>query len=102
MRRAADNMSPVNADSVSFAGLLPNRRPDYFPPAAGRYEVKPGLVRFGKPLGGGESDGHVFQFDATFPTYRRGKLAARQERLGKYFQTDRLSADAQAAVCRFV
>ena len=41
--------------------------PDYFPLAEGRYEVKPGLIRFGKDVGGGDADGHVFQIDSSFP-----------------------------------
>jgi hypothetical protein len=82
--------------------LLPNNPPEYFPPATGRYDVKPGLVRFGKPLGGGEADGHVFQFDASFPRYREAKLAARRERLDKYFRTMRLTPDVEARVCRFI
>jgi hypothetical protein len=60
------------------------------------------LIRFGKPLGGGEADGHVFQLDATFPRYLRAKLAARAERLGKYFQTSALSCDVRRRVCRFI
>jgi hypothetical protein len=99
---AAGNMGPVERHSALPATALPTERPDYFPPAGGRYEVKPGLIRFGKPLGGGEADGHVFQLDATFPTYRRAKLAARQERLGKYFQTSGYSPEVQGAICDFI
>jgi hypothetical protein len=92
----------VHPDPTDAAAALPHGRPDYFPPAGGRYEVKPGLVRFGRELGGGEADGHVFQLDGTFPAYRRAKLAARQERLGKYFQTCTLSPAVRGAVCRFI
>jgi dimethylamine monooxygenase subunit A len=76
--------------------------PDYFPPAGGRYEVKPGLVRFGRDLGGGEADRHVFQIDASFPHYHRAKLAARAERPGKYFQTHRFEPHVADAVNRFI
>src|SRR5687767_1823826 len=82
--------------------MLARTPPDYFPPAAGRYEIKPGLVRFGRPLGGGEADGHVFQIDSTFPVYHRAKLAARTERLSKYFQTDRFDQHAAPAINKFV
>jgi hypothetical protein len=92
----------VDAAPDLFATALPHRRPDYFPPAGGRYEVKPGLVRFGKPLGGGEADGHVFQIDATFPAYRRAKRVARGERLTKYFQTSDFSSEVRNTICRFI
>jgi hypothetical protein len=81
---------------------LPAQLPDYFPPAGGRYEVKPGLMRFGRDSGGGEADGHVFQFDATFPRYRQNKLAARAERLGKYYATHDLTPRVESAVTRFI
>jgi hypothetical protein len=80
----------------------PTTIPDYFPPAVGRYEVKPGLVRFGRPIGGGDADGHVFQLDAAFPRFRRAKLDARRERLGKYFVTHELAAPVARAVAEFV
>jgi hypothetical protein len=81
---------------------LPTKLPDYFPPAVGRYEVKPGLVRFGKPLGAGVADGHVFQLDATFPRYRRVKLAARAERAHKYFRTHELTPTVERTVGDFI
>src|SRR5687768_10871000 len=84
------------------AEQLPSRLPDYFPPASGRYEVKPGLVRFGRDLGGGEADGHVFQLDATFPRYRQAKLSARKERLDKYFQTYAFEPEVAGAVISFI
>lgn len=81
---------------------LPTAIPDYFPPAGGRYEVKPGLFKFGKSLGGGAADQHVFQFDSTFPRYRQNKLAARAERLGKYFCTRDFTPEVERAVTRFI
>ena len=84
------------------AAELPTDLPDYFPPAVGRYEVKPGLARFGKPLGGGTADGHVFQLDATFSRFRRAKLDARRERLGKYFVTHRFERAVERAVVEFI
>jgi dimethylamine monooxygenase subunit A len=88
----------VSAPAVA----LPHELPDYFPPAVGRYEVKPGLVRFGKPLGGGEKDGHVFQLDATFPLFRANKLAARRERLDKYLRTHRFDPAVERVVSNFI
>jgi hypothetical protein len=76
--------------------------PNYFPFSCGRYEVKPGLFRFGKPLGGGRADNHVFQLDEAFAHYRERKLASRAERLTKYFQTHLLSRDVEAAVAEFI
>jgi hypothetical protein len=84
------------------AELPPAAMPDYFPPAVGRYEVKPGLARFGKPLGGGAADGHVFQLDATFPRFRRAKLDARRERLGKYFVTHGFEPPVERTVVEFI
>lgn len=81
---------------------LPKALPDYFPPAIGRYEVKPGLMRFGKPLGGGVADGQVFQLDATFPRFRQAKLEARRERLGKYFVTERFEPRVARALVEFI
>ncbi len=51
----------------------------------GRYDVAPGLNRFGKELGGGAADDKLFQLDRTFPRFRAKKLAARAEQLDKYF-----------------
>jgi dimethylamine monooxygenase subunit A len=70
----------------------------YFPLAHGRYDVAPGLSRFGKDFGNGAADRHIFQLDRSFDHYRRLKLAARQERLGKYFQ----ARDFRPAVARAV
>jgi hypothetical protein len=84
------------------ATVLPHVLPDYFPPAVGRYEVKPGLLRFGKPLGGGEADGHVFQIDATFPRFRANKLTARAERLDKYVRQHQLEPAVERVVGGFI
>ena len=59
----------------------------YFPLESGRYEVKPGLFKFGTDFGNGDADRQVFQIDDEFPRYQAAKMAARQERLSKYFQT---------------
>jgi hypothetical protein len=74
----------------------------YFPPRDGRYEVAPGLVRFGKDFGNGEADRHVFQIDSDFEAYRRKKVIARAKRLGRYFCTASLTEEVAAAVARFI
>ena len=64
---------------------LASRRPTrYLPFLNGRYEVKPGLHRFGTDFGNGDADQQVFQFDHDFLRFRQAKLAARSEDLSKY------------------
>src|ERR1041384_7754894 len=68
----------------------------YFPLESGRYEIKPGLFKFGTDFGNGDADRQVFQIDDEFPRYHAAKMAARQERLSKYYQThDYRSATAE-------
>jgi hypothetical protein len=98
----AGNIPQVKPDPTSSTAALPTHLPDYFPPADGRYEVKPGLVRFGKRLGGGEADERVFQLDTMFSKYRSAKVAARRERLGKYFRASEFSPKVGGAICRFM
>jgi hypothetical protein len=74
----------------------------YFPMAGGRYEIKPGLFRFGKSFGNGEADARVFQFDRELARYRQTRLAARRQRLGKYFQVSQLSEDVARAAGEFM
>src|SRR3954451_9336305 len=70
----------------------------YLPFAHGRYDVAPGLSRFGRDFGNGEADCQVFQIDSDFPRYRAVKLAARAERLDKYFVTHELADEVATAV----
>jgi hypothetical protein len=74
----------------------------YFPAAGGKYRIEPGLSKFGKDFGNGAADGHVFQVDSNFAVYHAAKLAARAERLDKYFQTDRFSDEVAGAAARFI
>ena len=74
----------------------------YFPFASGRYEVSPGLNRFGKEFGNGVADRKVFQIDGEFARYRQSKLAARCECFERYVCESNLSVDARAAVARFI
>jgi hypothetical protein len=68
----------------------------------GRYEIAPGLNRFGKDLGGGDADAKLFQIDRTFPPFRAEKLASRGEDLGKYVCVSDAPADTLADVARFI
>jgi hypothetical protein len=72
----------------------------YVPFRHGRYDVAPGLVKFGR--GECAADGHVFQFDATFDDVRRVKGAARGEGLGKYHCVHDLSEDVRREAASFV
>jgi hypothetical protein len=74
----------------------------YFPLESGRYEVKPGLFKFGADFGNGEADRHVFQFDDEFPRYHAAKLAARAERLSKYFCTHDYRPETARRIHRFI
>jgi dimethylamine monooxygenase subunit A len=73
----------------------------YFPIESGRYEVKPGLFKFGTDFGNGNADRQIFQIDDEFPRYHAAKLAARQERLSKYFQTHDYRERTAARVAQF-
>jgi|WetSurMetagenome_2_1015567.scaffolds.fasta_scaffold01518_14 dimethylamine monooxygenase subunit A len=81
---------------------FPQTAATYFPPASGKYDVKPGLVPLGTDFGNGVADSRVFQFDAGFPEYRKVKQAARAERLGKYYQTREFAPEVAGVVCRFI
>jgi len=81
---------------------LPPVAARYFPPASGKYEVKPGLIPLGTDFGNGVADTRVFQFDAGFAEYRKVKQAARAERLGKYYQTRDFAPEVAGVVCRFI
>ncbi len=74
----------------------------YFPLESGRYEVKPGLYKFGTDFGNGEADRQVFQFDDEFPRYHAAKLAARAERLSKYYQTHEYRPKTAERIHRFI
>ena len=76
--------------------------PSYFPLRHGRYDVAPGLNRFGKDLGGGDADRKLFQIDRTFPRFREQKLASRGERLDKYVCVSDLAEETVADLTRFI
>src|SRR5436190_15319758 len=74
----------------------------YFPIESGRYEVKPGLFKFGTDFGNGDADRQVFQIDDKFPRYHAAKMAARKEQLSKYFQTNDYQEKTVKRVARFI
>src|SRR5438093_11929596 len=74
----------------------------YFPIESGRYEVKPGLFKFGTDFGNGGADRQVFQIDDEFPRYQAAKMAARQARLSMYFQTHEYRPATAARVSQFI
>jgi dimethylamine monooxygenase subunit A len=74
----------------------------YFPLDSGHYEVKPGLFALDTDLGNGEVDRKVFQIDRNFTQYRQIKLAARAERLSKYYQTHNYSNNIASAIARLI
>ena len=76
--------------------------PFYFPLRHGRYDVAPGLIKFGKDVGGGEADARVFQLDNTFAHFREAKLASRRERINKYVLASDLSDNVATEVSTFI
>jgi hypothetical protein len=81
----------------------PNNVPArYKPYANGRYDVRPGLRRFGADFGNGEADQHIFQFDQQFETYRAAKQAACKTRPDDSYLTDNFDDDVAQAVSQFI
>lgn len=74
----------------------------YFPFETGRYDVVPGLSRFGKDFGNGAADQHVFQLDRNFAKYREAKSGVRREDIQRYVCRANLSDDVTTAVARFI
>ena len=74
----------------------------YFPIESGRYEVKPGLFKFGTDFGNGDADRQVFQIDDQFSRYHAVKMAARQERLSKYFCTHEYRENTAEVIEQFI
>lgn len=76
--------------------------PFYFPPESGRYEVAAGLKPLGTDFGNGPDDRRVFQVDRRFHEHYETKLAARSERLNKYYLTSRFEPHVAATVARLI
>ena len=76
--------------------------PFYFPLRHGRYDIAPGLNRFGKDLGGGSADEKLFQFDRTFARFHAEKVASRAEDPGKYVCFADLPPDTLANAIVFI
>lgn len=81
---------------------LPDKTAKYFPFSKGRYEVTPGLYKFGTDFGNGEVDKRVFQIDAEFARYRANKLRARHECLSKYYCVSRFSILENRTIVDFI
>jgi hypothetical protein len=76
--------------------------PFYFPLRHGRYDVAPGLVKFGKDLGAGLFDMQVFQFDDTLDRFLAAKRASRAEALDRYVCASSLTDAVAATVAGFM
>jgi dimethylamine monooxygenase subunit A len=74
----------------------------YVPFIGGRYEVVPGLFKFGRDFGNGEADRHVFQIDRRFDHYLAAKRAARAENLSRYYCSHQLADDVARRVLDFI
>ena len=75
--------------------------PLYLPFLHGRYDVAPGLTKFGRDAGGAAADSLVFQLDRTFDAFRAAKLASRAADLGRYVCSSNLTDAAAAEVASF-
>jgi len=75
---------------------------NYFPLVNGRYEIKPGLYRFGTDFGNSEADQKVFQVDESFECYQTIKQQVRKEQLSKYFQMREYSDEVATIIARFI
>jgi hypothetical protein len=85
------------------ANMLPINTPArYVPFACGRYEIAPGLSKFGKDFGNGSADRQAFQIDRDFPRYRAVKLASRRNDFSGHVCEQRLNPNVRAAVVRFI
>ena len=76
--------------------------PFYFPLRHGRYDVAPGLNRFGKDLDGGAADQKLFQIDHMFHEFHAQKLASRAERLDKYVCASDLADETLREISDFI
>ncbi len=74
----------------------------YTPYADGRYDVRPGLRRFGVDFGNGEADRQIFQFDRQFDTYRAAKQAACDTRPDDSYLTHEFDEQVALAVSQFI
>ncbi len=76
--------------------------PRYFPMERGRYEVKPGLIKFGTDLEQGVWDQRVFHIDGNFSHYYHMKQLARRECLEKYYQTQDFTPEVERVIAKFI
>jgi hypothetical protein len=86
-------------------GAIHTLPPLYAPWRHGRYDVAPGLTKFGKPAAAGDpadADTRVFQIDATFARFRTAKLASRAKDLRAYVCSSGLAREVASAVAGFI
>lgn len=76
--------------------------PLYFPPVDGRYEVAPGVMKFGRDCGAGARDKQYIQIDRLLHQYRQVKLTALAERYDKYVCQVQLTPEVEAQVNAFL
>jgi hypothetical protein len=74
----------------------------YFPFSIGKYEVKPGLSRFGKDFGNGKRDQMVFQRDRLANQYLDEKHAARARGISRSYAMCDFDKDVLDTVCDFI
>ncbi len=74
----------------------------YLPFLSGKYDVRPGLHRFGHDFGNAAADRLVFQIDCLFETFRAAKLDARRRQFTRHVLRDRFADQTAAAVTRFI
>lgn len=75
---------------------------EYLPFLSGKYDVRPGLHRFGHDFGNGAADCLVFQIDSQLETFRAAKLDARRRQFSRHVLRDRYADQTAAAVTRFI
>jgi len=95
----------MNDDDYLAQALPVDQLPDaprYFPMERGRYEVKPGLIKFGTDLGQGVWDQRVFHIDGNFSHYYQMKQLARRESLEKYYQTQDFTPEVEQVIAKFI
>ncbi|SFJ31105.1 heme-dependent oxidative N-demethylase subunit alpha family protein [Planctomicrobium piriforme] len=71
----------------------------YFPVDDAPYRLSAGLRKLGSDFGNGAADAHVVQIDEKYFEYRTNKLAARRERLGKYFAAHEFLTETESSIC---
>jgi hypothetical protein len=103
-RRRASHPIQTDLPGIQIVPLPPplSHPARYFPFQSGRYEIAPGLSRFGRDFGNGIVDDHVFQFDSAFSHYRAEKERVRNAKPGHHVLTADVPSDVAATVVPFI